>query len=74
MKGEKLKKWKEKYPEYDPHLENTFLDNLLENQDGDLFGVLSLDSVVKVADGCEVESNGICIHGYRSPMLVLGVI
>lgn len=29
--------------------------------------------IVEVADGCAVEPNGTCPHGYRSPMLVLGI-
>jgi hypothetical protein len=32
------------------------------------------DSVCEAADGCEVEPDGVCQHGYRSPLLVLGVI
>lgn len=30
--------------------------------------------IVETADGCSVEPDGICPHGYRSPLLVLGII
>lgn len=33
-----------------------------------------MDSVVEAADGCDVEPDGICQHGYRSPLRVLGMI
>lgn len=33
-----------------------------------------LDCVVTAADGCEVEPDGTCEHGHRSPLLVLGMI
>ncbi len=26
------------------------------------------------ADGCHVEADGICPHGYQSPLLLLGMI
>lgn len=29
---------------------------------------------VEAIDGCRVEADGTCPHGYRSPLLVLGVI
>lgn len=32
------------------------------------------DSVVEAADGCEVEPDGMCQHGYRSPLVVLGLM
>jgi hypothetical protein len=32
------------------------------------------DGDVTTADGCSVEPDGRCPHGYRSPMLVLGLI
>jgi len=38
--------------------------------------ILLFDSVVETAcpEGCVVEPDGECPHGYRSPLLVLGVI
>lgn len=33
-----------------------------------------MDSVVEAADGCSVEPDGTCPHGYKSPLLVLGVL
>ncbi len=35
---------------------------------------MSFDSVVEAADGCSVEPDGTCPHGYRSPLLVLGLV
>jgi hypothetical protein len=32
------------------------------------------DSVLEAADGCSVEPDGKCPHGFRSPLLVRGVI
>jgi len=32
------------------------------------------DSVVEALDGCEVEPDGMCPHGYPSWLLVLGLI
>jgi len=33
-----------------------------------------MDSIVTTADGCEVEPDGHCPHGYPSPLLTLGII
>lgn len=35
---------------------------------------LAFDDVVEALDGCEIEPDGICPHGHRSPLLVLGFI
>jgi hypothetical protein len=32
------------------------------------------DGVVETADGCTVEPDGECEHGYRSPLRVLGIM
>lgn len=32
------------------------------------------DGVATVYDGCRVEPDGYCPHGYHSPLLVLGYI
>jgi hypothetical protein len=32
------------------------------------------DSVVEATDGCEVEPDGICPHGYPSWLLYIGII
>lgn len=34
----------------------------------------AMDSVLEAADGCSVEPDGRCPHGYRSPLIVLGMI
>lgn len=36
--------------------------------------IMAADSVVATADGCEVEPDGTCPHGYRSPLLILGIV
>lgn len=33
-----------------------------------------LDSVLETVDGCSVEPDGHCSHGYASPLIVLGLI
>ena len=35
---------------------------------------LMLESVFDAADGCRVEPDGRCPHGYSSPLILLGVI
>lgn len=35
---------------------------------------MMFDGVVECADGCEVEPDGKCPHGYSSPLLLLGYI
>ncbi len=35
---------------------------------------MMFDSIVETADGCIVEPDGSCPHGFRSPLLVLGLI
>jgi hypothetical protein len=32
------------------------------------------DDVLETVDGCAVEPDGVCPHGFRSPLLVLGII
>lgn len=34
----------------------------------------TLDSVVDATDGCQVEPDGVCPHGYPSWLLYLGLI
>jgi hypothetical protein len=34
----------------------------------------AFDEDPETVDGCVVEPDGTCPHGYRSPMLVLGII
>jgi hypothetical protein len=34
----------------------------------------ALDGTAEAFDGCIVEPDGRCEHGYRSPLLVLGLI
>ncbi len=34
----------------------------------------SSECTIEVADGCYVETDGVCAHGHESPMMVLGFI
>jgi hypothetical protein len=34
----------------------------------------ALDSVVEATDGCQVEPDGVCQHGYPSWFIQLGII
>ena len=46
-----------------------------ENLDqDDVFRTVVFDGVIECADGCTVEPDGICPHGHKSPLLVLGLI
>jgi hypothetical protein len=40
----------------------------------DIVAAVNGDRLAETADGCQVAPNGRCPHGYRSPLLVLGVI
>lgn len=43
--------------------------------DENLFDALMGDSYgVECADGCIVEPDGVCPHGYHSPLITLGMI
>lgn len=54
-------------------LDEMFGDQLIgdEDLDPDGFGDCA---VVATRDGCEVEPDGTCPHGYLSPLLRLGLI
>ena len=61
---------------YDRAKERNYLKELYEGLKTDpeyTYNMLS-DSVQEAADGCSVEPDGTCPHGYRSPCLLLGVI
>ena len=51
------------------HLEHLLIEDEDLNPDG--FGDMS---VVATSDGCNVEPDGTCEHGYESPLLRLGLI
>jgi len=50
--------------------EKSYVDGLSMDE----IEAMALDSVVETADGCQVEPDGTCPHGYRSPLLVLGLM
>lgn len=50
--------------------ENEYAAEWLETSDWDTLN----DDVVETADGCSVEPDGACEHGYSSPLVVLGII
>lgn len=35
---------------------------------------MMFDGVVECADGCRVEPDGSCLHGYSSPLILLGIL
>jgi hypothetical protein len=45
-----------------------------EGLDDDTLSAMVCDSVVEAADGCSVEPDGICQHGYESPLITLGIM
>lgn len=47
--------------------EKAYIDNLTMDE----VEAMILDSVVETADGCQVEPDGRCPHGYSSPLLLL---
>jgi hypothetical protein len=72
MTGKSTSTHKKEYPDYDESLEDEYSEQVHEQFDA---GELDpLDSVQEAADGCSVESDGICPHGYRSPAYLLGII
>jgi len=49
-------------------------DRWVGNLDLDVIEDAMDDAVVECFDGCEVEPDGRCPHGYSSPLLLLGLI
>ncbi len=50
--------------------ENKYADNLeIEELEQIMF-----DGIATTVDGCRVEPDGKCSHGYSSPLLILGMI
>ena len=63
------------YEKYDAVLEEAYLIELqtrVETDHARLFCEL-FDSVQEAADGCSVEPDGTCPHGYMSPSRLLGI-
>lgn len=61
---------------YDKWLEDEYLEEILEALDEEDSWVIRMinDSVQEAADGCRVEPDGMCPHGYVSPARLLGVV
>lgn len=59
--------------EYDAELEDQYMSSvdLEELMEESMFGS---SCGVEVADGCMVEPDGKCCHGYSSPLLLAGLI
>ena len=59
-------------PVYDAAVEQAYINSLTEADLEELF----FDSIVPTAcpDGCEVEPDGRCCHGYSSPLILLGLL
>jgi hypothetical protein len=47
---------------------------LNEAYDSPVNGIVMGDEDAETADGCYVEPDGKCPHGYRSPLLVRGIM
>ena len=61
---------------YDRQIEQDYIEELNKWMESDInhfFSMMS-DSVQEAADGCRVEPDGTCPHGYKSPCLLMGVI
>ena len=54
---------------YTPREELEWASEWLEDSD-----FMALDEDPETVDGCIVEPDGVCPHGYKSPLLVLGII
>lgn len=61
-----MEKAKERYIEEREHAESL--------SDSDIEDIILDYSNAETADGCMVEPDGVCPHGYRSPLLILGLI
>ena len=62
---------------FDKTLEDAYLNELMDglnDTDSDVLMYELMDSVAVTADGCIVEPDGKCEHGYSSPQLLLGII
>lgn len=55
---------------YDVTKELNHANNLTENQ----LGAMVIGAGCEAADGCSVEPDGKCQHGYSSPLKVLGIM
>lgn len=55
---------------YSPEEEEEWANGLSEEH----LEEMMFDSVVECIDGCDVEPDGKCPHGCRSPFLILGII
>ena len=53
--------------------QNELLARLYDDDEEEL-GWELMDSVQESADGCSVEPDGTCPHGYVSPSVLLGII
>jgi hypothetical protein len=56
--------------EYSLEEEREHADKLTEDE----IGAILFDGDCETIDGCVVEPDGMCPHGYKSPLLILGVI
>tara|TARA_Y100000310_G_scaffold292109_1_gene320593 strand:+ start:50 stop:241 length:192 start_codon:yes stop_codon:yes gene_type:complete len=61
---------------YSKGLEQNYLSEIVDRMEINMEEVLIelSDSVIVTADGCNVEPDGKCYHGYSSPLLLLGLI
>lgn len=58
-------------------LERDYLHELkarVSDPDDEYISGEMMDSVMTAADGCQVEPDGVCPHGYVSPLILLGIM
>ena len=75
VRYEEANKNKYPYEKYDAEFEAEYAKELqtrVETDHAALFREL-FDSVQEAADGCSVEPDGTCPHGYKSPSRLLGI-
>ena len=56
---------------FDAKKEKEYCDSF---SDSDIESMVFETMDIETADGCTVEPNGKCSHGYSSPLLILGYI
>lgn len=58
----------------DPERTAQEVDHVASLAADDIVAAVNGDRLAETADGCQVAPDGRCSHGYRSPLLILGLI
>lgn len=59
-------------PEFKDRTEYEYFLRLTDQDEEEIY--IDLSAAPVTADGCRVAPDGTCPHGYRSPLLLLGLI